>query len=183
MKYEKMLVLAVLVGSLTAAAAGEPDETARFARVFLSEARIEALREAVDEQEEPVWSAFQNLLAVADENRERTATVPEHWYVPGFYRDAEGHRRAKNGLRDDANAAYALALGYRLTGETAYAQAAIRLIDAWASDLQTLSRQDDSTLSFSYHFPALLFASRNASNAGNTSWNTSWMKTAICPMK
>ncbi len=158
MKYETTRVLAILIGSFTVAADSESDETARFNRVFLSEARIETLREAISEQEEPVWSAFQDLLAVADENRERTATVPEHWYVPGFYRDAEGHRRAKNVLRDDANAAFALALGYRLTGETAYAQAAIRLIDAWAGDLQTLSRQDDSTLSFSYHFPALLFA-------------------------
>lgn len=153
-----MLFVILLLGPLVGTAAAEPAGTARFARVFLSEARIERLRAAVSQRQEPVWSAFQELLAAADAERDRTPTVPEHWYVPGFYRDAEGHRRAKNGLRDDANAAYTLALAYRLTEDRGYAEAARRLIDAWASDLHSLSRQDDSTLSFSYHFPALVFA-------------------------
>jgi hypothetical protein len=153
-----LLLLCLPAASAEADGRGSSPKAERFACVFISEARVQALRDAVATKAEPTWSAFQALRAVADKNLSRTPTVPEHWYVPGFYRDAEGHRAAKNGLRDDANAAYALALCYRMTGEPRYAESAIRLIDAWASDLQTLSRQEDSTLSFSYHFPALILA-------------------------
>ena len=44
-----------------------------------------------------------------------------------------------------------------MTGDDRYARSAIRLIDGWVSTLQTTSRKDDSTLSFSYHFPAMIF--------------------------
>jgi len=66
--------------------------------------------------------------------------------------------KAKQGLQDDANAAYALALCYRMTDEKKYAGSAIRLINAWATDMETMSRWCDSMLCFSYHFPAMIFA-------------------------
>ncbi len=129
-----------------------------FSSVFISEARISLLKEAVRKKQNPTYSAFEACRVYAEENLDRVPTVPEKWYVPGFYRDAEGHRNAKNGLRDDANAAYALALCYRMTGEQKYAQSAVNLINAWATGIKSMSRRDDSMLSFSYHFPALIFA-------------------------
>lgn len=129
-----------------------------FSCVFISDARIASLKEAVSKKQSPTYSAFEACRVYAEENLDRVPTAPKKWYVPGFYRDAKGHRRAKNGLRDDANAAYAMALCYRMTEEQKYAQSAVRLINAWATNIETMSDKDDSTLSFSYHFPALVFA-------------------------
>ena len=44
-----------------------------------------------------------------------------------------------------------------MTGDERYAQAAVRLIDGWVNTVQSTSREEDSTLSFSYHFPAMIF--------------------------
>lgn len=125
--------------------------------VFLSNTRIETLKRRVASKTEPTFAAYIKLQQFADKALDRQAQVPERWYVPGYYRDAQGHKKAKNGLADDANSAYALALMYRLGGDEKHAAAAARLIDAWGG-LKELDRKDDSTLSFSYHFPALIFA-------------------------
>jgi hypothetical protein len=44
-----------------------------------------------------------------------------------------------------------------MTGDERYARTAVRLIDGWVDTVATTSRADDSTLSFSYHFPAMIF--------------------------
>jgi hypothetical protein len=129
-----------------------------FSSVFISDSKIKSLREAITKKKKPTYPAFEALRTYVDQNLTRTPTAPKKWYVPGYYRDAKGHRKAKNGLRDDANVAYALALYYRLTGQQKYAQSAVRLINAWATNIETMSSKDDSLLSFSYHFPALIFA-------------------------
>lgn len=125
--------------------------------VFLSNTRLETLKGRVQNKTEPTYSAFLKLQDAANKALIREPHVPLRWYVPGYYRDAKGHQDAKNGLADDANGAYGLALMFRLTGDEKYARAATKFIDAWAQ-LQELERKDDSTLSFSYHFPALIFA-------------------------
>jgi len=132
--------------------------TQPFSSVFISDVRIEELKSAVREKIEPTVTAYIEMRKVADQNLERIPTAQKEWYVPGYYDDAEGHKKAKNGLRDDANTAYAQALVYRITGQQKYAQSAIRLINAWVNTVKQMSRKDDSTLSFSYHFPALIFA-------------------------
>lgn len=125
--------------------------------VFVSRARLDTLRQRIARKAEPTYGAWQKVKTEADAQLDRAPRVPPVWYVPGFYTDAEGHRAAKGSLQDDANAAYTLALAYRVTGEEKYARSAARLIDAWAG-LRELKRENDSTLSFSYHFPALIFA-------------------------
>lgn len=130
----------------------------KISSVFLSDTRIKEIKESVAQKHEPSYSAFGECLIVADQNLTRKPTAPKKWYVPSYYKDAEGHQKAKNGLRDDANAAYAMALCYRITGDSKYAESAIRLINAWANHLETMSREDDSMLSLSYHFPAFIFA-------------------------
>ncbi len=124
--------------------------------VFLTPDRIIRLQERVAERREPTWSAWQQVREEADKARERAPQVPEVWHVPGFYDDADGHRNSKRVLQDDANATYTLALAYQITGDDAYADAALRFINAW-SRLEKLRTADDSTLSFSYHFPAIIF--------------------------
>ncbi len=126
--------------------------------VFLSNERLETLKQRIENQEEPTYSAYQQLKKIADSELNRKPHVPNHWYIPGYYRDAKGHTESKRVLQDDANSAYMLALYYRITEKVTYAKAAIRLIDAWAAGIESMSTKDDSTLSFSYHFPAMIFA-------------------------
>ena len=134
------------------------DENAFGESVFLAPARIEKIKERIEQKKEPQYSAFLALEKFVQQNKERKPHAPKKWYVPGYYVDADGHVKAKEGLQDDANAAYGLALYYQLTGDENYAKAAARLIDAWATTVKSMSDKDDSTLSFSYHFPALIFA-------------------------
>jgi len=132
------------------------DETA--CRVFLSEERLATLRERIASGAQPTAAAWSVLRAEADRNLTREPHVPEHWYVPGYYVDPDGHRTRKGGLMEDANAAYSMALAFRMTDDERYAAAALRLINAWPAGLQSTDRRDDSTLCFSYHFPALILA-------------------------
>lgn len=125
--------------------------------ILLSELRLETLKERIEQQTEPTYSAWLELQAEAERLLDRQPHAPQDWYVPGFYRDAAGHRQAKQGLQDDANAVYQLALCWRMTGDPRYAQAAVRLIDGWVDTVRMTSQADDSTLSFSYHFPAMVF--------------------------
>ena len=125
--------------------------------VFINSDRIETLKNRIERMQEPTYSAYQDLISQEEELLEREPHVPDTWYVPLFYVDAEGHRRSKADLLIDANSSYKLALIYRLTGEKKYAEAAARFINAW-SDLEDMKRHDDSSLSFSYHFPAMIFA-------------------------
>lgn len=126
--------------------------------VLLSEARLATLRARIAARTEPTVSAWREVQEAATKGLLAEPHAPAEWYVPGFYRDADGHRRTKRGLQDDANTAYALALAFRMTGDARFAPPAVRLIDAWATQVKTMSRKDDSTLSFSYHFPPLILA-------------------------
>jgi hypothetical protein len=132
-------------------------ETGFYHCVFISDSTIKDLKEVIN-QKKFKYTAFNALHMEAENHLDRVPVVPEKWYVPGYYDDAEGHRKAKNGLQDDANAAYALSLYYRISGQKKYALAAIKIINAWATKIKVWSREDDSTLSFSYHFPSLIFA-------------------------
>src|SRR5690625_799364 len=134
-----------------------PSPVQKRSAVFIGPERIEQIRTRIANRTEPTWSAYQALLSQEQELLEREPEVPDVWYVPPFYQDADGHRNNKAVLMDDANTAYKLALLYRLTGETKYAGAAVRFIDAW-SGLEELETHDDSSLSFSYHFPSMIFA-------------------------
>ncbi len=126
--------------------------------VWISEERMDAIRERIAQGVEPTYSAWRQLEQYVREHEGHRARVPKRWYVPGFYVDAQGHRQAKEGLMQDANTAYAFALYARLGGDPDYIQTAGEIIRAWSTLLESTSDQDDSTLSFSYHFPAMSFA-------------------------
>jgi hypothetical protein len=129
----------------------------RWNGVFLSSERIAGLREHIaTNSDDP---ALTNLFEQADRALGRDPKAPRQWYVPPFYSgDPANHRRPKHALMEDANEAYSAALTYRLTDDERYAEAAATLINAWATEVEALSRADDSALVFSYHFPALIFA-------------------------
>jgi hypothetical protein len=63
------------------------------------------------------------------------------------YRGADGtHAENYGQLYNDAAAAYGLALRWKISGDTAYADAAIAVLDAWSSTLTTISGTSDKFL-------------------------------------
>lgn len=126
--------------------------------VFISDARINTLRDRVARKTEPNYTAWKRVQRICDEQLDRQPHAPSRWFVPFYYRDTNGHLAAKQGLQDDSNFAYQLALCYRITGDEKYAATAARIVNAWGTKVNTLSTEQDSRLSFSYHFPAIIFA-------------------------
>ncbi|MFP4172876.1 MAG: alginate lyase family protein, partial [Candidatus Hydrogenedentota bacterium] len=154
--------------------------------VFIDEERIDVLRERIELEEAPTAGAFEELMAREAELLAHEPEVPDVWYVPPYYQDAGGHRESKEALKRDANNAYRLALLYRLTEEEEYAEAAVRLIEPW-TDLEELETHHDSSLSFSYHFPSMIFAADllRASEAWTSSLEEEfsvWIRERALPM-
>jgi hypothetical protein len=131
---------------------------ARATDVFLSSARVADLRTRVAQRVEPTYTAYLVLKKDADAALDSSPQAPAAWYVPRFYVDPAAHQKAKRPLAIDADQAYGLALIYRMTGDEKYAAAAVRLLNGWTTTLKSFSRQDDSPLTFSYNFPAFIFA-------------------------
>lgn len=154
-----LLLLSMTLLATPFAAGSTPDLTLRTQGVYLTPARIAEIKSRIENRVEPTYSAAQGFRETADASLEREPHLPAsgEWNVPGFYRDREGHRALKAGLEGDANAAYALGLMYRLTGEERYATAAARLILAWTT-VRQFSHEADSSLTLAYHLPALIFA-------------------------
>ena len=132
--------------------------TNAFTNVFISTARIQAIRQAVSDKRAPNYEAYKRLLYECNNAVEETPSPPRTLYVPPFYEDPDGHGRAKEAVKKDSNNAYGLALCYRITGNNIYAQSATHIISTWSTTLTRIDTRDDSTLVFSYHFPAMIFA-------------------------
>ena len=126
--------------------------------VFITDARLAVLKERVAQKKEPTWSAWQKVQKMADRGLSLTVEVPQHWHVPGAYVDPQGCGRANRPLDISSKTSYYLALAYRITGEEKYAEAAVRLIKPWCTGIKSYSKAADSTLSFSYHVPAMIAA-------------------------
>ena len=159
-------LLRLLIGlwiAWTGLAAAEPPPA-----VILPAERITVLRQRIAAKSEPTATAWTVVQTSATAALTFQPQVPAVWSVPGFYQKKEAHLAAKKGLQESADAAYALALAWRMTGEERFAQAAARIILAWAA-LQELKTGEDSSLAFSYHFPPLIFAADLL--RGSPAWN------------
>lgn len=126
-------------------------------QVLNTDERMEAITDRVDAGVEPQASAFRLLEQDVATDLTRTPKAPDVFFVPWFYNDADAHRAARDGLQNDANAAYRLALAYRITGDSEYGAKAATFLDDW-SEIECLRTREDSALAFSYHFPAMVFA-------------------------
>ncbi len=107
-----VLTVGLLAGEVNMYAAAAEERAPR--EIFLSETRLDSLKRRIVERTEPTYSAWLDLKSRADGLLDRQPHAPKHWYVPGYYRDAAGHSQAKQGLQDDANAVYELALYWRM---------------------------------------------------------------------
>jgi len=126
--------------------------------MLVTDARIAAIKRNIELKKEPTISAFVMCEKEARWHLNDPCHAPDEWYVPLRYVDNEAHQKAKKCLHDDANNAYKMALIYRLTGDEKYGLAAVKLINGWATTVQSFSDKDDSRLAFSYHMPAMIFA-------------------------
>jgi hypothetical protein len=85
--------------------------------------------------ETPSKEDYANLSSEIQGWMSRTPAPPEIVDIPEYYQDTEGNRKAIKPLEDDASAALALALGYRLSPDrnAAYADKAKSFLMAWAT--------------------------------------------------
>ena len=133
-------------------------------------------------KQEPWASAYQQLLGDAEAALTRTPQAEADFDVPFYYAQPAASQAAKEGLRQDALAAYALALGYQLAETRAkraqYADKAITLLDAWATTNKTVSGADGNLVVLYTGVP-LLYAGdlvmrydgwKQASRAAFTAW-------------
>ncbi|MBI5487125.1 MAG: alginate lyase family protein [Deltaproteobacteria bacterium] len=122
-------------------------------------AQLEFMRAHRDEV--PWQAAYLQVLAEAETGLGRIPEPKEDFDVPFYYADPDAAQAAKEGLRQDASAAYALALGYQLAGtrelRETYAAKAIEILDAWAA-LNTQVSGADGDLVVIYAGIPLLFA-------------------------
>lgn len=81
---------------------------------------------------EPWASAYQQLLGSVGRVRGRQPHAVAVYNVPGYYDDQKGFFAATGGITGDADAAYVLALAYRLGDGASDADAAQRILTAWA---------------------------------------------------
>ncbi|RIX59501.1 hypothetical protein D3P08_04985 [Paenibacillus nanensis] len=95
----------------------------------------------------PHTAARDLLLRLADESLSVSTHAVPNWRIPGFYYDATGHQAAKRLMEADAQATYATALAYRLTGEAAYADKASELINGWAAVNREIADNDGPLVS------------------------------------
>lgn len=137
---------------------GTPATDAGRGEVLVSDARVEAVSARIAAGEQPQAFAYARLITAADAGLERAPAPPTTFFVPFFYNDPTAHRAARDGLQNDANTAYELALAYRLSGDARYGAHAAQFIDAWTTTVECVRTREDSALAFSYHFPAFVHA-------------------------
>jgi hypothetical protein len=91
------------------------------------------------------WTdAYEAIVPVARARRSYIATPVALYNVPGVYVDPSGFEAAVKGVTADADAAYALAVVYSISGDTTYAAVAAAILRAWASTNAGVTGHDGS---------------------------------------
>jgi hypothetical protein len=133
-------------------------------------AQLEFMR--VQQDTAPWLAAYGQVLDEAETGLARTPEPLEDFDIPFYYADPAAAQAAKEGLRQDAFAAYALALGYQLAGtrerRDAYAAKAIEILEAWATVNSQVSGADGDLVVIYVGVP-LLYAADLVMNSDG--WN------------
>jgi hypothetical protein len=109
---------------------------------FYTPAQIAYVTAKIHAHEQPWASAYDQLLASVGRVHTRQQHAMSMYNVPGYYQDRAGFFAATGGITGDADAAYVLALAYRLGDSPADADAAQRLLTAWARANTTVTGYD-----------------------------------------
>ena len=147
-------------------------------------------------RDQPPWqSAYQQLLQDADAALLRAPDPRIDFNVPFYYGDPAAAQAAKECLRQDALAAYALALGYQLADTSArrhqYAVKAISFLDAWATTNTSISGADGDLVAMYTGLPLLYAADlvintddwAPASRSAFTTWVSTVFRTSANKIK
>ena len=78
------------------------------------EAQIKFVRKMIENRTQPYYEAYKQLISKADSSCSRDHHAMPDFNVPGYYRDAAGHRKNSAGLQTDAFGAYACALAWQI---------------------------------------------------------------------
>src|SRR4051812_19819852 len=107
--------------------------------LLVSDTDLVRLQQKVDAQLDPWISCWDKLTGMA------SANVPYHpQAVSSVDRDTEGSTAGNAYLLwQDAAAAFALALRWKVEGNTSYADAAADILTAWAEKLTSIGSNDD----------------------------------------
>ncbi len=126
-------------------------------------AQIKFVKSQISKKSEPVYTAYKQLIRLADSLLLTNHHAVEDFSVPGFYSDKEGQRAMAKKLHADAFAAYCTALAYTLNGEQKYAQKALYFMNAWATINKKYS-QFDGPVVLSYAGAGLMIAAELLKN-------------------
>ncbi len=99
---------------------------------FYTPAQITFVTGKIRAHEQPWADAFDQLRGSVGRVHGREPHATAVYNVPGYYQDQKGFFAATGGITGDADAAYVLALAYRLGDGPQDADAAARLLNAWA---------------------------------------------------
>lgn len=119
--------------------------------------QIEHVKAQIAKKQQPYYDAYLQLIGYADKALAQGHHALADFSVPGFYKDAEGHRTSSRSLQADSFNAYACALAYKLNGDDKYAEKAIYFLKSWA-ETNTGYSDADGPLVMSYSGPGLLIA-------------------------
>ncbi len=119
--------------------------------------QIKLVKEKIKNREEPVFTAYKELLKQADSMLQIEHHAVENLKIPGFYSDKKTHREMAMHLQTDAFGAYSTALAYVLSGEKEYGNKALYFLKAWATINKEYAELDGS-LVLSYAGPGLMIA-------------------------
>lgn len=108
------------------------------------ESQIEFVRGMIETGTQPYYNAYLQLIEKAEASFGDDIHAMADFNVPGYYQDAEGHRRNSKYLQSDAFNAYACALAWQLSGEDKYAFRALEFLMAWAEINKKYSDYDGS---------------------------------------
>ncbi len=138
---------------------------------------------------EPWASAVHQVLDEAEAALARTPTATEDFDIPFYYGDPAASQAAKEGLRQDAMAAYACALGYQLAGtreqREAYAAKSVEILSAWAGVNHSVSGSDGPLVVIYTGIPLLyaadLVANDDAFDAASRAAFLAWVDEVFSP--
>jgi len=119
--------------------------------------QIQYVKLQIEKKAEPYYSAYLQLIQVSDSLLNMPQHALKNLSVPGYYINPEGHRSISSLLSEDAFAAYACALSYRLSGKQEYGEKACYFLNAWGTINKEYS-DSDGALVLTYDGTALLIA-------------------------
>ena len=137
---------------------GVPDGGSSFVHPGLLDSadELDALHQHIQAAQQPWLSAYQAIPDALDHIPHPVAV-----YVDGVGHGEDDLQEINNtNLRLDGEAAYSAALSWIATGNTAYAERTMAILDAWSGTLVAIdvSAPDDTPLSTAYNWPRHIYA-------------------------